>query len=1184
MSHEQSESIQRPDGKWINVYGRALPKAGQQLPGTPTYDTVDDAVSAAKARSASFDESHDDSPVNTPEVTVRPDPNDPNRGVTDPLKRRTELVGEGEAFAELERRAKDGGLSPRAQEALAELKRRKGIPDAPAAATPEPVPQAEGLVNRTVGLAATGFNKGLAGWVDLVNEGLKGMGLPMSDEPFMGSAFVDKYLAGAQFQPQNVMERVLQRAGLEVGANVPMLAGAGAVGAAGAATKAAGAEQTLTGTSQLDAIKNLPAAITQQLAEVSPTKLAALESMLAAGAGTGAEIVHELFPEGGKLGEFVGEVIGGFAPSVAIGMIRKAKNAAHSLGRVVLGMETDDETKRRVGKTLADAATPEQIDQGVKQAETLRQEVTPNAPDGQGLQLSAGSAIKGGSVSTTERAEAKASPKIGAKLKDQRDQNIAAVQEYFNATEPEGNPVRLVERLETERAKKDALLQLGLERTQAKVDAARGALSKQQAAVMDELESRMWRADQTVDARLQAIGPQLRAKQRGEVIRQAYQEELGKFRERSRADYAELDNLGHAELPVSSTLSKLADLDGQFPAQLQAIRKINPRVEAAIGNLGHDYELIQRVEKAQADLEIVGGKGKDQRGGFSMGVEQDGTGSTQRSIGIPSNYPHWYKTIANEKVAGTENVLDRETIEAALDTLKTGTLHGLHDKTLQHVKRAILADSEFRKSPWFEPVMDELANTPSASLKDLRQLRSDLLALSRQARSTDNRVQNYVLQEIIGAVDQDIDNLLPGTSRYSELYPDHGTLYRQVSADYRAGVETLMKGTANKIRRVRQDGSYAQDDESLPALFWKNETTMQEFRQAFPNQAMAKIALRDYALEDFRRATAKMVDGKLQLDPAAAREWLEQHGPQLQAFPDLEPTFRKTMALQEELTALKTQAEVFRQGQRGQERLQQRMLAERRPGDFTPADLAQAETRLQKVADLVARSKHDWEYSKAGLFLKQSPEVAASRIVLDKEPVKAYDEIVKQLKGDQEAIAGFNKAIWRSLTDTMQPKLIGVSGDVNLGVMHKTIQTMLEGYGGLMKKVLGPEGYHRMEVASEVIEKIATGSKAGSDTAINLQVHAALASSWLSRGWAALSGRVPMGFGAAERGAQWLIKTLQKHTAEQQEAILLEAFYNPKVFQTLVNAASYGPENALVKKQLAQHLHMLNLSEQMRDE
>jgi len=54
--HEQSETVQRPDGKWINVYGRKTRKAGQQLEGTSAYDSVKEAVAAAKARSAAGSE------------------------------------------------------------------------------------------------------------------------------------------------------------------------------------------------------------------------------------------------------------------------------------------------------------------------------------------------------------------------------------------------------------------------------------------------------------------------------------------------------------------------------------------------------------------------------------------------------------------------------------------------------------------------------------------------------------------------------------------------------------------------------------------------------------------------------------------------------------------------------------------------------------------------------------------------------------------------------------------------------------------------------------------------------------------------------------------------------------------------------------------------------------------------
>jgi hypothetical protein len=51
VSHEQSETVQLPNGKWVNVYGRETPHAGKVLPGEREYGSVDEAVSAAKLRS-----------------------------------------------------------------------------------------------------------------------------------------------------------------------------------------------------------------------------------------------------------------------------------------------------------------------------------------------------------------------------------------------------------------------------------------------------------------------------------------------------------------------------------------------------------------------------------------------------------------------------------------------------------------------------------------------------------------------------------------------------------------------------------------------------------------------------------------------------------------------------------------------------------------------------------------------------------------------------------------------------------------------------------------------------------------------------------------------------------------------------------------------------------------------------
>ena len=1105
----------------------------------------------------------------------------PAKPVTPPSNREDLLLRKMEDFV------RTGEASPRQIELLNRARQLKGLePVLPGEQRQRPsaAPQNEDPLMRPVGLAATGFNKGLAAYVDLMNDGLKAIGLPVSDEPFMGSAFVDKYLAGSQFQPANMFESMLQRAGFEVGANAPILAGAEVIRGASSATNAAVTmnKQTLDAAaagrdpgSVFQAVRSLPSVIVEQLQAVGPAKLAALESALAAGAGAGADAVSKIFPEGGRLAEFVGEFVGSFTPSVVMGMIRKTLQGAKTVGRVALGVESEQETKKRLGDTLRPAAQPEDVQAGVQRAGELREEVSPGAKPGEGLNLSAGEAITKGSVSDTQLAFEKSSPAARAKAREQREQNVQAVFDYFHKTEPQGNTTALVERLEAERT---ALLESGasnVARTQARIDAVRGDLSKRGALLLDDMERRMYAADQVVDARLRALGPQLRRKERGEVIRGAYLEEVGKFRERSAADYRELDMLGHAELPVGSTIQKMADLEAQFPEQLQVIRKMSPRVAQVLDRLGHDYELTQRAEKALADLEIRDASGKGFRTVDDMG---------RPSGGMSRGTPQWYQdlSIKVEKVL-SQQALDgavrksssRDTIINALNALRDGKAPG-NEGLLKEVADTIRRDREFLKSPYYEPVMDELNGAPSASLKDLKQVRSDLLALSRSARASDNRVQNYVLHEVIEAVDADIDQLLPGASSYAGLYPDHGTLYRNISAEYRAGVETLYKGTVNKLRQVNRYGDYKQDDESIPGLFWKNESTINDFLKAFPNRGMAQIALRDFALDHFAEfAIKRMPDGRLTVDSSAANEWLRQNQDKLKAFPDLAQHFRNAVNLQSDADGLREQVKRYLDGKRGEEALMRRVEAERRPWDFTQRDLAEAEQELKHAADIATRSQHDWEASKASLFLKEPAGSVGYRIATSKDPVGDYDKVLKLVQKDQEAVAGLNKAIWEGLTEKIQPRLTGLTGDANLGVFHKELQNWIEGNADLMQRVLGPDGFKRIQTTAEVVQKIARGGRDRSDTAINLRIQAALASTWISRAWATISGRVPMGFGAAERGAQFLINTFARMTARQQEAILLESFFNPKVYQTLVNAGTYGPDNALVKKQL--HLHLLNL-------
>lgn len=72
MSHEQSETIQTPDGQWVNVYGRATEQAGQPLPlrydfEQPAYADLTSAELAAILRSRA----HGDEEAFTSQVPQR---------------------------------------------------------------------------------------------------------------------------------------------------------------------------------------------------------------------------------------------------------------------------------------------------------------------------------------------------------------------------------------------------------------------------------------------------------------------------------------------------------------------------------------------------------------------------------------------------------------------------------------------------------------------------------------------------------------------------------------------------------------------------------------------------------------------------------------------------------------------------------------------------------------------------------------------------------------------------------------------------------------------------------------------------------------------------------------------------------------------------------------------------------
>lgn len=1040
---------------------------------------------------------------------------------------------------------------------------------------------------RPVGMVATGFNKGLGSFVDLINDGLKAVGLPMSDEPFLGSAWVDKYLSGSQYTPKNAMESVMHRAGFEMGATVPILGVS--LAARGARLAATEAPKAMPDASFINAVKQVPSVMVDQMMQIPPAKLAVLEMAIAGGAGTTGEIVHQAFPEGGPAAEFVGELLGSFAPSVVLGMVQRAHRLATNVvvaGRAAVGLETEEDTKARLAKQLKPLATEQEVQAGVEKAAALRKEVSPTAEPGSGLELSAGEAINEPVASWQRALSRTGNAEFQKKAADRQQQNIEAVKSYFDATAPDGNPTHLVETLEQQRMKERALLDLGLQRTEAKLNAMKQNVSARAARLQMDLESRMQAADQRIEQRLIGLRGTISKKERGELIRQEYDRELARFREQSSADYRELDNLGHAEIPVESTLSSLRNLEAQFPSQVQIIQKVSPTIAKVLETLGHDYELQLRAQKGLDDLGVRDASGK----GVKI-FHDDGT-----VTGLSRGTPQWYKDLTTKPkslpgakgptISQDISPLTRDTVVRRLQRVAQGQRLNPDDPIDEEIRKALLSDGEFRNSPYNEPVLQHLtAQTPSGSLSDLRQVRSDLLRLSRNAKATNDSVQRYVVNELIQGVDRDIDQLLPGASPFADVYPSHGELYRQVSADYRAGTKILFSGTNNKIRAVDRYGNSRMYDEDVAKQFWRNETTVQEFEKTFPNNQEAMGALRQEIIEDFTSTVVKRKGDDWVLDQPAYEQWMKDHAAQLKtpAAVALKAHLEDTAAMLKDAKVLREEAALYEHSRKGEQAVMETLHRTRMPGDVTAGDITAQEARLQRIADLQTRSTQEWERSVAGLYLKVDPDYAAQRVVTSRTGLQDYLALRKQVEKDPDAVAGLNKSIWNAITQKMQARFVGMTGQVNLGVFHKELQQMLTGYRPILEQVLGAEGLQRVKTANDAVERIARGGKAGSDTKMNFSVPTALASTWLSRAFGVASGRVPKVFAGTERASQMMIKYFQGMTLKQQDEILLESFFNPEVYQTLIMAGERGATHPEVMKRTRIHLQLLNLSEQ-RDE
>jgi hypothetical protein len=1003
------------------------------------------------------------------------------------------------------------------------------------------------------GNTASGFNEGFADVlglpVDLVNSGMKALGIPTSDTPVFGSEFIKKYMMPEPFEAKTPAERVMRRVGKEIGGTVPFAAAGVAAGATRAAGKAAGtiAEAMPAGETAAARFANVPTYLVEELSKVNPATLTAIETALASGAGLGAGLMKELFPQGGPMAEFVGELAGGVAPPALLGLVRRAGQAAAAGAKKLVGFESEEATKQRLGKHLDKVSREGKVEQGVQDMEAIQQEMP-------GLKPTAGQATGEPGLIAEERALEKSGAEMTQKFRVRLGENRQVVREYFEATAPDGDPLKTITELQRKRDADEALMNVGLARTEAKINTLRGNVSEKTKQVLDQTERLMQQADERIAQRLESIGPKLTAKQQGEIIRQEYDQELTRFRLEAAENY---DQVGEARLTVANTKRALQELDS-VPPRLRIKDPVPANVRGVIDRLGTDHELQLRAEKAMADLEIRDASGPGFRTtddfGRVVGGQKRGT-------------PQWYKDLTLGEDGRPES--KRETIENALRALRDGQQPG-ETGTLAEVAAAIRRDREFRSTPFHDEFLEHVDKGElSESFSNLRQVRSELKASLREAKAADDETTVRALNKILDGVEADMNELLPA-GRFGGLYPDQADAYARATEHYVKGVERLKRGAANQLRLKDRYGNYRVQDDDAAKLFLRNETTIDNFQHAFSGKAEAQRALSDAARLDFWDATIKPATG--QLDRNKAARWMQDHEHVFKAAPELRGEFLNASKMQQgyeqqkaELKALAKDPEKF--------------LRLSDPKVFD--QLSATEKQLARAQEVVKRTNRDFERSAANFFLKADVNHAAAKILTNENPAKAYQQVHSKVKGDADAVKGLQRAVWDAMQDKIESQGIDtLTGDRKL--MATKMSDFLRDHADLVKVAFGEEKAKRLrniEKALTMLQRSETPiGSAGSDTAANVQIQAQLPVLF-SRAFAIASGRTSATFGIAERAGRFLSKHFSGLTQEQQRAILDEAFFDPKVMQTLILSAQ-GASEPLIRRRLHTHLLNMNLADE----
>lgn len=492
---------------------------------------------------------------------------------------------------ELERRP----LNEQQQAVVAELRRRVGQGTSlnsprstsleqgtrPPVVVPPPAVEASSAVEK-VGIFASGFNEGLAHTigmpVDAVTYLLNKAGADI-DTPVMGSDFIQKYILPQGVEPKTAGERIIKRTGEEIGAMVPFAAGVTAA------------------TRVVADGPGMVRSIITELSKLDPVKLNAIQVGLATSAGFTAGLAREIFPEGGKWSDFIGELIGSFGPTITIGLVKKALALPGKVAGT-LGIKSEEAIKKDIGKELGKLARPEKIEEGIKKAEEIGEAIP-------GFKPTTGQAMGEPGLLQAERAQARAGSGAAQKFATKTQENKQTVKSFLEELAPEGQLGAVENQVEVSAAELARMHEVTLSRAQTNIDVAKGRLNTQTMQLVKDTERRIDAANQQALSRIESLQPAMTKPQAGAIIRQEYQQELAAYTEEAAKRYAKVD----ATIPIPATNTREAVQAVQAELRTQEAAEFVPRGAMTdmetLGTKVDEAGTITKTDVAFGELEAV---------------------------------------------------------------------------------------------------------------------------------------------------------------------------------------------------------------------------------------------------------------------------------------------------------------------------------------------------------------------------------------------------------------------------------------------------------------------------------------------------------------------------------------------------------------------------------------------------